>query len=593
MKSLIKQLQGKDKSLVTATSSLSSQVSILEKLIDNSIDAGANIISIELDSKTCGLKHIKVTDNGMGIPSINWDLLGLVDHISSKSSSNLLFEGKGSNLFNICQLVSGSIKFTSKGKQDPFGKSWYVKSNVIEGINLKSLFQFNSGTEITLDSLFGVYPVRYNFLSKRTKQSTTLIRNLILCYALSFRDIKFILRFKASTDSTVYPSNLNQSEILKICFPNLSKIKAKFKQKSNIQLNEQISLSFLVCEDQILLSSIGGNVSKILLINGKSIHTHNELYAKIKNEVETLIQSILQFKPIVWNLVLSGIPKSEFDSKLNLEYIRLNDNEFEKWLISQIKYWVKVIVRDEEELLNVSHSTMEISDYIENDVSIFSLNDEEVDLTKDSSISESFMLDGKLDLEVEQGSELKENVQQLEIFEESGCKSSEKVQEILNVQENDSNDWSFSMLDCDFDLEKVEEVKDNVAEDSQIVAKEFPKIQPAIIYDRTTSVTRRLSIPTKRKDPSIEMSDVKQKRLDHFYETIKIDKFKSARIENVKRMIDPSTSFHSNNLFWQDIEEWTKRRGNPSEYILEGLQSTLIKHDLPYEIQQCIEIQFK
>lgn len=165
--------------------------SVVKELIENSIDAGATRIIVEL--KRGGIEYISVKDNGHGIPKKDLPL-AVERHATSKiekfsdlfSLQTLGFRGEA--LATICAV--GDVKIISKTPDSDTGYYIVVKNGIISESGETA---FENGTCVILHKIFSNTPVRKKFLKS---ESTELSHStdVIINYALSHPDIRFILR---------------------------------------------------------------------------------------------------------------------------------------------------------------------------------------------------------------------------------------------------------------------------------------------------------------------------------------------------------------------------------------------------------------
>ena len=138
--------------------------SIVKEILENSIDAGANKIIVEI--KNGGISYIKVTDNGKGFKSDDVEL-AFERHATSKIRkeedlhSVLSMGFRGEALASIAAI--SKVVLTSKNIDENFG----VKAVVEGGKALEETeVGCTTGTQITVKNLFYNTPVRYKFLKK-------------------------------------------------------------------------------------------------------------------------------------------------------------------------------------------------------------------------------------------------------------------------------------------------------------------------------------------------------------------------------------------------------------------------------------------
>lgn len=173
---------------ISAGEVVESPFSIVKELIDNSIDAGATKISIEI--KNGGIDSIIVKDNGKGI---DYDDIkkAFLPHATSKikdvddldSISTLGFRGEAlASISNVSQ-----TNMITKTEISECAYSIDVNGGVFGEISPVS---GDTGTKIEVNNLFFNTPARRKFL-KKPKQEENLITNIISRYILAHPSIMF------------------------------------------------------------------------------------------------------------------------------------------------------------------------------------------------------------------------------------------------------------------------------------------------------------------------------------------------------------------------------------------------------------------
>lgn len=162
--------------------------SVVKELIENSIDAGAKNIIIEINNG--GEKKIKISDDGSGI---HYDDIekAFLPHGTSKISkiedlySINTFGFRGEALPSIAAVSKVSLKSRTDGKE--FGREIYIfggKNEYIKDVGC------NVGTTIEVRDLFFNVPARQKFLKSEQRESS-LISNIVNRLALANHDISF------------------------------------------------------------------------------------------------------------------------------------------------------------------------------------------------------------------------------------------------------------------------------------------------------------------------------------------------------------------------------------------------------------------
>ena len=175
--------------------------SVIKEMVENSIDAGATHITVEI--KNGGISFIRITDNGKGIAKDDIEL-AFERHATSKiRSAEDLDEIKsmgfrGEALASIAAI--SNVELVSKTQNDEVGSRI-----VVEGGNVLSFDEIgcSQGTTITVRNLFFNTPVRYKFLKKDFTESG-YIEDVVTRIALVHPEIAIKL---ISTGKTVLQTN--------------------------------------------------------------------------------------------------------------------------------------------------------------------------------------------------------------------------------------------------------------------------------------------------------------------------------------------------------------------------------------------------
>ena len=138
--------------------------SVIKEMVENSIDAGANNITVEI--RNGGISYIKITDNGKGIAEDDLEI-AFERHATSKIRSaddlntvtSMGFRGEA--LASIVAIAR--VEMVSKTAEQENGYKVVVEGGKILD---KTVTGSPVGTSITVTNLFYNTPVRYKFLKK-------------------------------------------------------------------------------------------------------------------------------------------------------------------------------------------------------------------------------------------------------------------------------------------------------------------------------------------------------------------------------------------------------------------------------------------
>jgi DNA mismatch repair protein MutL len=164
--------------------------SVVKELVENSLDAGATQISVEVEGG--GVSLIRVTDNGTGIPSEELEL-AFERYATSKISdlddleaiSSLGFRGEA--LPSITAVAQ--VDMTTCAGGESVGSYIGLKDGAVAERTNKGR---SKGTTVSVYNLFRKIPARLKFLKSVATESSH-IANVVSHYALAFPEVKFSL----------------------------------------------------------------------------------------------------------------------------------------------------------------------------------------------------------------------------------------------------------------------------------------------------------------------------------------------------------------------------------------------------------------
>jgi len=265
--------------------------SIVKELIENSIDAGADEIHVQV--KEGGKKEIIIDDNGTGIPKNDIEL-AFERHSTSKLKSlddltNILTLGFRGEALSSISAVS-RLEIESKTPEAELGIKVKMEGGKI--IEKKEIAR-NQGTRIKISDIFFNTPARRKFMkSKETEFSHIL--DLIENYALIYPEIYFSLEHN-SKEVIVSPKSTSSMDEL-MYLENISYILGKDIAKEMIQVKtdseEGIKLTAFIGKPAIYRK----NSDRISIFVNKRYIKSQIIVKAVKNAYKNLL--LLNYYPI-------------------------------------------------------------------------------------------------------------------------------------------------------------------------------------------------------------------------------------------------------------------------------------------------------
>ncbi len=164
--------------------------SVVKELIENSLDAAASRIDIEV--RGGGVDLIRVSDNGTGIPADEVEL-AFEPHATSKIRSLADLEAgtslgfRGEALHSIARVAR--VELLTRTEGDASGTRVSLRHGLVVERGAQAAA---GGTAVTVRHLFRDVPARLKFLKSVTTESNQ-ITNLVSQYCLAFPGVKFTL----------------------------------------------------------------------------------------------------------------------------------------------------------------------------------------------------------------------------------------------------------------------------------------------------------------------------------------------------------------------------------------------------------------
>ena len=247
--------------------------SVVKELVENSIDAEAD--SIKIDLQEGGLKEIKITDNGIGMESED-ALLAFQRHATSKLTreDDLFFINtlgfRGEALPSIASVSEVDLITCASD----VGTHIHIKGGKLE-INEPS--DARIGTIITIANLFFNTPARLKYLKSEQYELANTV-SFIEKLALSYPEIKFELTNNGKTIVKTSGSNNLLKTIHEIYGLNVSSNMLEVKGST-----DDYDMYGYICKPEILKSNRN---HMITIVNGRVVR-NNDLNRAINDAYYT------------------------------------------------------------------------------------------------------------------------------------------------------------------------------------------------------------------------------------------------------------------------------------------------------------------
>lgn len=249
--------------------------SVVKELIENSLDAGADKISIEIEE--AGKRFILVEDNGKGIAKEDLPL-ALLRYATSKidnendlnSISTLGFRGEALAAIS----AVSKVRIESRKKNSPNGFAIESEGGVIGEIFPVGL---KEGTRISVKELFYNTPARAKFLKSDPVEISHII-SLVESYCLTQSSVSFFLKLNNSNVIELSKANSVTERFFDL-FPEFNK--NDFREIKNTILNFKIDglagdSSKNFSSLKYIFTSVNGRFVKDKLINSAILKAYED-----------------------------------------------------------------------------------------------------------------------------------------------------------------------------------------------------------------------------------------------------------------------------------------------------------------------------
>ena len=474
--------------------------SVIKEMVENSIDAGANNVTVEI--KNGGISYIKVTDNGKGIAQDDLEI-AFERHATSKIRkaedldvvTSMGFRGEA--LASIAAIAN--VEMISKTAEQDTGYKIIVEAgNILD----KQEVGCQTGTSITVRNLFFNTPVRYKFLKKDYTESG-YVEDVITRIALVHPEIAIRL---INTGKTVIQTNGN-GDIKSVVYSIYGK---------------DVATSILPVEyqyDDIKISGVIGKPEIARSNRSNQLFFVNKRYIKDKTVSAATEQAFKGLIPIgKFGFVILDMEMNPAKVDVNVHPAKLEVRfEEENKVFQAIYHAIKdtllkneLVANTEKEEKEIKAETKGLFDFRKNEIQkIENYTNEESKIKTNTNHSNNFMENKSVNSNnanqikagfnfgqggpvntasvLEQLKKLQQDIQK-EIDEDPSLKLNQNYVEMQNRQKELENNSG----DNQKEPEKIEETKKEVNEIAE-------KIEGAEVTEKT-EITKDIETPEVAKD---------------------------------------------------------------------------------------------
>ncbi|MCT4565182.1 MAG: DNA mismatch repair endonuclease MutL [Maledivibacter sp.] len=381
---MIRRIKRLDKSVsnkIAAGEVVERPASVIKELLENSIDANASSIVIEI--KDAGKSYIRISDDGKGIDREDINL-AFERHATSKIYSDkeiydiksLGFRGEA--LASIASV--SNVEIITKTSDDEYG----IKAELMNGeIIRSSSIGCTNGTTLVVKDLFYNTPARHKFLKSNATETNyigTIVNNIALSHPeVSFRYIvnnKNIFTTQGKNDLystiyTIYGREIAQN-LIEIDYEDEEvRLKGFISNTRATRGNKQLQICFVngrYVRSRVVLKAIDGAYNTLLPINRFPICF---LYLDIPtNKVDVNIhpaKTEIRFRDEkrILNFIVNCLKESLLNSNLIPDVNignKSNDKEEKKFQYSEVD---KVDIDRVSEQISIDTHTKENIPFVE------------------------------------------------------------------------------------------------------------------------------------------------------------------------------------------------------------------------------------
>ena len=327
--------------------------SIIKELIENSIDANAKNIKVEI--RKGGITFIRVSDDGEGISQDDVEMAferhGTSKIKSAKDLSNIVSMGfRGEALASIASIAD--VTLNTKTKNDKQGTSLQVKGGTIQK---KSNIAKEIGTTITIKSIFYNTPARFKFL-KNDSTEARYCNEIINRIALAHPEVSFVY-ISNNTEILLTPGD---NKLVNTIYSIYGREIANSLYKVKYEYNDMKVYGYIGKQN----IARGNRANQALFINSRNIKSIEITKAVEKAYESTLMKNKYPFYVLNIDLKGSMVDVNVHPQKLEVRFSNISD------IFSLVYRGVKSVI----EQTNKIYETPSIKDDQPKDSNVFSEN---------------------------------------------------------------------------------------------------------------------------------------------------------------------------------------------------------------------------
>lgn len=298
--------------LIATTQIISSVYAVVKELIENSLDAGADNVDINLSDN--GTSLIEVKDNGCGISKEDAPYMGLPSYTSKILNFEDLdflqtFGFRGEALGALCAMAE--VLIVTKTENDIVGSS-YTMNHDGRIVKQESCHR-STGTTVQVKNLFKQIPVRRQLITntRRANQAVKLLETLVQAFGICKPNLRIQLRVNNNVIFTK-PSLNNIKEAASHIFGRKIMCHMEWVEPNNTEFTLQLMLPSKKVLD---LSEISHPDCHYIFVNNRPIK-HKDLEKLINSLILEYFQQESSRKKMIFLVYIILEP---MDIDVNLE----------------------------------------------------------------------------------------------------------------------------------------------------------------------------------------------------------------------------------------------------------------------------------